>query len=199
MAASPAVSRFRIILWTLVAVAAIAATALFVLRPPAPPSGVTGIPFALESTKGGTFTEADLKGTPSLVFFGYTSCPDVCPTTMAESVEWKNELGLKPEQLRTIFVTVDPERDSKQALADYLAAFDPSIIGLVGTDAQTDVAKSSFGVMSEKAKPDANGNYEVNHTASVFLIDRNGAFQSTIGFGEDKTTTLAKIKRLVAG
>ena len=197
MAASPGVARFRIILWTLVAVAAIAATALFVLRPPVAPTGVTGKPFALESTKGGTFTDADLEGTPSLVFFGYTFCPDVCPTTMAESIEWKDELGLKPEQLRTIFVTVDPKRDTKSVLIDYLSAFDPSIIGLVGTPEQTEAAKASFGVLSENQAPDANGNYLVNHTASVFLIGKNGEFEGTIAYGEDKAAALAKIKRLV--
>ena len=104
MAASPTVARFRIILWTLVVVAALAATALFFFRPPVAPVGVVGTPFALASTKGGTFTQTDLKGTPSLVFFGYTFCPDVCPTTMAESVQWRDDLGIKPEQLRTIFV-----------------------------------------------------------------------------------------------
>jgi protein SCO1/2 len=84
--ASPAIARFRIVLWALVVIVAIGATALYIFRPPAPPVGVTGAPFTLESTKGGTFTQDDLKGTPSLVFFGYTFCPDVCPTTMAESV-----------------------------------------------------------------------------------------------------------------
>lgn len=132
--ASPAISRFRIVLWTLVVVAAIGATALYVFRPPAAPIGVTGAPFTLESTKGGSFTQDDLKGTPSLVFFGYTFCPDVCPTTMAESVEWRNELGLAPGQLRTIFVTVDPARDTTEKLRRSISA--PSMrtsVGLVGT------------------------------------------------------------------
>src|SRR3569623_392330 len=146
MATTPGIARFRIILWTLVVLVAIGATALYFLKPPVAPVGVTGTPFALESTKGGTFTQADLKGTPSLVFFGYTFCPDVCPTTMAESVAWRQELGLTAEQLRTIFVTVDPGRDSKQVLTDYLASFDSNIIGLVGNAAQPAAAKSSFGV-----------------------------------------------------
>jgi protein SCO1/2 len=197
MAASTAVSRFRILLWTLVVVAAIGATALFVLKPPTQPVGVTGTPFALETTSGQSFTQDDLKGTPSLVFFGYTFCPDVCPTTMAESVEWRNELGLSADQLRTIFVTVDPARDTKDALAEYLGAFDPTIIGLVGTPEQTEAVKASFGVMSENQKPDEDGNYLVNHTASVFLIGKDGRFEGTIAYGEDKATAEAKIKRLV--
>jgi len=199
MAASPSVARFRIILWTLVIVAAVAATALYVFRPPALPVGVTGTPFALNSTKGGTFTQDSLKGTPSLVFFGYTFCPDVCPTTMAESVQWKQDLGLKPEQLRTIFVTVDPKRDTAKVLSDYLGSFDPNIIGLVGDDDQTAKAKTSFGVFSENGTPDANGNYVVNHTASVFLMGKNGEFEGTIDYGEATQSAEAKIKRLVAG
>lgn len=199
MATSPFVARFRTVLWTLVVVAAIGATALYFLRPPAAPVGVVGTPFTLESTKGGTFGNADLKGTPSLVFFGYTFCPDVCPTTMAEAVEWKQELGLTNDKLRTIFVTVDPARDTKQVLTDYLGSFDPGIIGLVGTPEQTRAAKASFGVFSENGAPDANGNYTVNHTASLFLVGANGEYEGSIAYGEDKAAALAKIKRLVAG
>ena len=199
MAASPTVTRFRIILWTLVVVAALAATALYVFKPPAAPIGVTGTPFALDSTKGGTFSQADLKGTPSLVFFGYTFCPDVCPTTMAESVQWREDLGIKEEQLRTIFVTVDPERDTKAVLTSYLGAFDPNIIGLVGNADQTAAAKASFGVFSSNGDPDKTGGYLVNHTATVFLVGKNGEFEGTIDYGEDTKSAEAKIKRLIGG
>lgn len=194
---SRALQRFRMVLWILVAVAAIGATVLFVVRPPANPLAVTGKPFALESTAGGIFTEASLKGTPSLVFFGYTSCPDVCPTTLAETAAWTEQLGLTPEQLRTIFVTVDPDRDTKTVLADYLSAF-PGTIGLVGDATQTEAVKASFGVISEKGTPDATGFYLVNHTATLFLLDRNGAFEGTIAYGESSDTAVAKIKKLLA-
>jgi protein SCO1/2 len=96
-------------------------------------------------------------------------------------------------------VTVDPARDTQQVLTDYLGSFDPSIIGLVGTAEQTRAAKASFGVFSENGAPDANGNYAVNHTASLFLIGTNGEYEGSIAYGEDKATALAKIKRLVAG
>ena len=198
MATSPVIFRFRIILWTLVVLVAIGATALYFLRPPVVPIGVTGSPFALESTKGGTFTQADLKGTPSLVFFGYTFCPDVCPTTMADIVNWRGELGgLGPDKLRTIFVTVDPHRDTQQVLTDYLGSFDSNVIGLYGDDAATTAAKASFGVFSENGTPDKTGNYPVNHTADVFLIDASGHYQGTISYGEAKASALAKIKRLI--
>jgi len=194
---SRSLSRFRIILWTLVVVAALGATALFIFRPPTAPLAVTGKPFALESTLGGTFTEASLKGTPSLVFFGYTHCPDVCPTTLAESTAWKEELGLTADQLRTIFVTVDPKRDTKEVLTDYLSSF-PGTIGLVGDDTQTAAAKASFGAASETTEPDADGFYLVNHTASVFLINKNGSFEGTIAYGEAKDVAVGKIRKLLA-
>lgn len=194
---SPGLARFRMILWGLVVVAAIAATVIFLMRPPGGPLAVTGTPFSLQSTAGGTFTEKDLAGKPSLVFFGYTFCPDVCPTTLAESVAWKEALGVSDEELRTIFVTVDPERDTLQVLTDYLGAFDPDVIGLVGDETQTAAAKAAFGAMSEKAEADADGFYLVNHTASVFLVDANGRFQGTIAYGEAMDTAVGKIKRLM--
>jgi protein SCO1 len=194
---SPGLARFRMILWGLVVVAAIAATAIFVFRPPAGPLAVTGAPFALQSTEGGTFTEKDLVGKPSLVFFGYTFCPDVCPTTLAESVAWKESLGVSDDQLRTIFVTVDPERDTLEMVKDYLGGFDPDVIGLVGDDEQTAAAKAAFGAMSEKTEAEADGFYLVNHTASVFLIDREGRFQGTIAYGEAMDTAVGKIRRLM--
>jgi protein SCO1/2 len=193
---SPALARFRIVLWGLVVVAALGATAFYVFRPPASPLGLTGRPFTLETTTGETFTEANLSGAPSLVFFGYTFCPDVCPTTLAETVVWRQELGVTYGDLRTIFVTVDPERDTTQVLADYLGGFDPQVIGLVGTLEQTAAAKAAFGVMSEKSNPDDEF-YLVSHTASVFLVDKDGSFMGTISYGEAKDTAVAKIKRLI--
>jgi len=195
--ASPALQRFRLILWALVVLAAIGATVLFVFRPPTGPLAVTGRPFALESTTGGTFTEASLRGTPSLVFFGYTNCPDVCPTTLAESAVWKARLGLTDQQLRVIFITVDPARDTREVVADYLSPF-PGTIGLVGTPAQTADAEASFGAISELTEPKADGYYLVNHTASVFLINAQGRFEGTIAYGENTDTAVGKIERLIA-
>lgn len=196
---SKALRNFRIVLWVLVAVAAMGATALFFLKPPQRPLGLTGQDFALTSTKGGTFTEADLKGTPSLIFFGYTFCPDVCPTTLAETTAWRQQLGLSPDQLRIIFVTVDPERDTPDMVKSYVEGYDPSIIGLVGDQAETDKAKAAFGVFSEKAGDVDTDYYLVNHTALTFLIKGDGTFQGTIAYEEDGDTAKAKIKRLVEG
>src|SRR5690606_39239380 len=185
--------------WVLVAVAAIGATALFALRPPQRPLGVTGQDFSLVSSKGGTFTQDDLKGTPSLIFFGYTFCPDVCPTTLAETTAWRAQLGLTPEQLRIIFVTVDPERDTPEMVKDYVEGFDPSVIGLVGNLEETEKAKAAFGVFSEKAGELDTDYYLVNHTALTFLIKADGSFQGTIAYEEASDTALGKIERLVKG
>ena len=191
---------FRIILWTLVAIVALGATALYLGRPPQRSLGVTGQEFALNSTKGGAFTQDDLHGTPSLVFFGFTFCPDVCPTTLAETTAWREQLGLNADDLRIIFVTVDPERDSLDMVRDYVEGFDPSIIGLVGHDlTQTENVKRAFGVFSEKAGDPGDPHYLVNHTALTFLIDRNGQFEGTIAYEEAQETAIAKVKRLVEG
>lgn len=196
---SKGLRNFRIVLWALVVVAAIGATALYVFQPPKRPLGVTGQEFALTSTKGGTFTQDDLVGTPSLIFFGYTFCPDVCPTTLAETTAWRAQLGLDEDDLRIIFVTVDPERDSLELVKGYVEGFDPSIIGLVGDAAATEKAKAAFGAFSEKAGDVEGEFYLVNHTALTFLIDKNGQFQSTISYEEAQDTALAKVKRLVEG
>lgn len=189
---------FRLVLWALVAVAALGATWLFLYRPPQRPLGLNGQSFALASTQGGTFTEQDLVGTPTLIFFGYTFCPDVCPTTLAETTAWRAQLGLTPEDLRIVFVTVDPERDTLDMVKDYVEGFDPSVIGLVGDQAATEEVKAAFGVFSEKAGDVESEFYLVNHTALTFLIDRQGSFQGTVAYEEAQDTALAKVERLVA-
>ena len=192
---------FRIILWVLVAIVAIGATGLYLFRPPARPLGVTGQSFELASTEGGTFTQDSLKGTPSLIFFGYTFCPDVCPTTLAETTAWREQLGLTPDQLRIIFVTVDPARDTLEAVKGYVEGFDPSIIGLVGDETQTAAVKAAFGVLGERAEGFAADDpyYLVDHTALTFLIGADGAFEGTVAYEEPQETAIAKVKRLVEG
>ena len=200
MSTPKSLRNFRIVLWALVAIVAVAATALVVFRPPARPLGVTGQEFALNSTKGGAFTQDDLRGVPSLIFFGFTFCPDVCPTTLAETTALRAELGLTEEQLRIIFVSVDPERDTLEMVKSYVEGFDPSIIGLVGHDlTQTENVKKAFGVFSEKVGEPGDPYYLVNHTALTFLIDEQGSFEGTIAYEESHDTAVAKVKRLVEG
>ena len=190
-------SRLRFILWGMVLITGLAATAFYLISPPKPARIGFGSPFTLTSTTGETFTQDDLKGTPSLIFFGYTFCPDVCPTTLAESTGWRSALNLTPDDLRIIFVSVDPERDDLESLGKYLSAFGSPVIGLTGTDDQIDNVKRVFSVFSEKVDDPGASGYLINHTASVFLIDRDGGFIGTISFGEATATALEKVRRLV--
>src|SRR5690606_23269972 len=179
------------VLWMLVAVAAIGATWLYVFRPPQRPLGLNGQSFALSSTQGGTFTEKDLVGTPTLIFFGYTFCPDVCPTTLAETTAWRARLGLSDDDLRIIFVSVDPERDTVAKVKEYVEGFDESVVGLVAAGLeQNENIKRAFGVFSEKTGEPGDDFYLVNHTAMSFLLDKDGVFKSTIAYGEDSKSAL---------
>jgi len=187
---------FRTILWVLVGVVALAAAGLYFWRPPVP-AGLTGAPFTLEATTGGAFTEASFKGTPTALFFGYTFCPDVCPTTLAELTAIQQQLKLSPDKFRIVFATVDPDRDKLSVIKSYVSNFGPSVIGLTGTDAQVEQAKAAFGIYSKKGPDDGTGTYLVDHTATVFLLGKNGEFEGTIAYGEDHNTAVQKIQRLV--
>ncbi|UJQ95794.1 SCO family protein [Mariluticola halotolerans] len=189
-------ARLRFILWGLVVIVGLGATVLYLVRPPERPVGLYGGTFSLSATTGGTFTQNDLKGVPSLIFFGYTYCPDVCPTTLAESTGWRQRLNLTPDGLRIIFVTVDPERDTLEALTTYLSGFGGQVIGLTGTEAEVEATKKAFGVISEKVENESSTEYLVNHTASVFMIDADGRFDGTIAYGEPTDTALAKVSKL---
>lgn len=194
---SRGVMQLRLILWALVLVAGVGATLLYVVRPPERPVGLFGGAFELQSTLGGDFNQDDLVGAPSLMFFGFTFCPDVCPTTLFETTSWREDLGLSPDELRLIFASVDPERDTLEALALYLTAFDTPIIGLTGSIENVENAKKAFGVYSAKVDDPSSTEYLVDHTASVFLIGADGRFEGTISYGEDRETALAKIRKLL--
>ncbi|HVW91813.1 MAG TPA: SCO family protein [Devosia sp.] len=190
---------FRIVLWIAVAVVALGAGAMLIVTRTQQNStlaGLTGAPFTLESTAGGEFTQASFNGTPTLLFFGYTFCPDVCPTTLAELTAARQQLGISPDKLRIVFATVDPARDTLSQLKSYLSNFSGSVIGLTGTQAQVDQAKAAFGIYSQKGQDDGSGNYTVDHTASVFMLGKQGEFEGTLAYGEDPSDMKAKIKRL---
>lgn len=197
MASTAALRRFRLILWVLVAVAAIGATILFVTVPPKGTSGIGQGSYSLVDQNGTTVTEAVFKGHPSLLFFGYTHCPDVCPTTLADMANWFQQLGPDARNLKAYFVTVDPERDTPQVLKAYTEWVGDRLSALGGDRAEVDKAIKAWGVVAEKVPGSAPDDYTMNHTASVFLLDADGRFQSTIAYQEDSKTALAKIRRLV--
>ena len=175
---------------------------------PQPPAGgfkgvdITGANYAkalsLPDTQGKLRSIAEFKGKAVVVFFGYTQCPDVCPTTMAELAQVKKLLGPEGEKLQPLFVTIDPERDTPEFLADYMKSFDKRIIGLTGTREQVALIAKGYRVIYEKV-PGSGGDYSMNHTATVYLFDAAGNFSGTLAYQEAEANQRAKLKRLVGG
>lgn len=191
-------SRLRLIAWSLVMVAAIAATIGIAFQRNNPGLGgeLGGGQYVLADQRGNPVDQSIFTGHPSLLFFGYTHCPDVCPTTMAEMANWFETLGPDAGDLRAFFVTVDPERDTPEVLGDYVSWVSDRITGLTGDRAQIDKVIAAWHVVAQKV-PSSDGSYTMNHTASIFLLDAKGQFVGTIAYQEDSTTALAKIRRLV--
>jgi protein SCO1 len=162
---------------------------------PAPLSASIGGPFSLTAHTGARVDSATLKGKPFLVFFGFTFCPDVCPTTLLDLTNLIKDLGPDADRLGYYFITVDPERDTVPQLRSYLSSFDPRITGLVGTpDELANVAKAYRAIY--KRVPTKDG-YTMDHSASVYLMDAQGRFSGTIDYQESQATALAKLKRLL--
>ncbi len=149
------------------------AAAWIALRPPATPASLIGGPFHLETGDGKPFSDADVRGKPFLVYFGYTHCPDVCPTTLAQISDVLARLPEKP--IRVLFVTVDPERDTPKSMADYVSSFDPRIVGLSGGVAEIAAMERAYRVYARKA-PTRDGDYSMDHSSVVYLMDASGRF-----------------------
>lgn len=157
-----------------------------------------GGPFRLTDQNGRAVTDKDLLGKPSLVFFGFTYCPEVCPTTLLHMTAWLKKLGPDGDKLNAIYVTVDPERDTPAQLKQYLSAFDPRIRGLTGTPAQvTDITKAYRAYY--KRVPLENGDYTMDHSTMVYMMDAAGSFVGPIGYGEPDAQVMPLLRDLVAG
>ncbi len=189
-------ARFRMVLWVLVAIAAVGATAIYLTAPPrGPGSGIGGGNYALVDGAGQPLGPSMLEGQPSLMFFGYTHCPDVCPTTMAEMTTWFEALGPSAANLRAYFVTVDPERDTPEIVGDYVGWTNGLVTGVTGDPAEIKKLVDAWGVYHEKVGEGSD--YLVNHTASVFLVNARGGFEGTIAYGENSDTAVQKIRKLL--
>lgn len=138
------------------------------------PSSIGGS-FRLTDQNGRTVTDADFKGKPFLVFFGFTHCPDVCPTALFDMSEAFRRLGPDAEKMSALFISVDPERDTPEKLKDYLQSFHPRISALTGTQAEIDAVTKAYKVYAKKVPLDG-GEYTMDHTAIVYLMDRDGHF-----------------------
>ena len=156
--------------------------------------------FSLLSHEGVAITNADLIGRPTAIYFGFTWCPDICPTTLSQLADAKASLIAdnvpQAEQLQIVFFTVDPERDTVHQLSEYLTLFDADITGITGPVADIMAAVSRFGVFAQKVAT-SDEDYQVDHSASVYLYDRKGQFIGTISPAEPAEMGLAKLERLV--
>ena len=153
---------------------------------------------ALPDVNGQPRTLGDFKGKVTVVFFGYTQCPDVCPTTMAELAQVKKSLGPDGDKLQAVFVTIDPERDTPEILKSYMASFDPSFIALRGSLAQTEAAAKEFKVFYAKVPGKVEGTYTMDHTAGSYVIDAKGNLRLFERYGADSDALAADVKTLIA-
>jgi protein SCO1/2 len=157
------------------------------------PSSVGG-PFELVDQDGKTVTDKDFRGKPFLVFFGFTHCPDICPTTLFEVSEVFNRLGKDADKASAIFVTVDPERDTPEKLKLYLSSFHPRISALSGSDAQIEAIKKAYFVYAKRV-PLEGGSYTMDHTSVVYLMDKEGKFIAPFNLKRDADTAAADLRR----
>jgi len=192
----------KIVLLGLIAAVAIAAAiginlALAYLPPAGGSSGSAEIggPFVLVDDTGKEVTQATLAGKPSVIYFGYTFCPEVCPTTLANLSHWIRDLGPEADKLNYVFVTVDPEKDTPKVMHQYVASFDKRIRGFTGTPAQIAKIAKEYRVYYKRI-PTKDGGYVMDHTAFLYLMNAQGDFVGTIDYQEKDSSALSKLKRL---
>jgi len=159
----------------------------------APQTAAIGGPFRLTNQNGTTVTEQDLKGAPFLVFFGFTHCPEVCPTTLFEISEIFRKLGPDADRARAVFVTIDPERDTPGALKDYLSSFDPHMVGLTGDAAEIAAVAKAYRVYYKKVPLEQD--YTMDHTTIVYLMDKEGRFVSPFSLKRTADAAAADLRR----
>jgi protein SCO1/2 len=200
----------RVILWSLVGVAALAFAGLLLMRPEEPqttsradpgmPGFTIGAPFTLTDADGKAFNSAQaLAGRPYAMFFGFTNCPDVCPNTLGKLAKLRGELGQGDRAVDIVFVSVDPKRDTPAVVRDYVGLFGTPIIGLTGTEEQVAaVAKSHAIYQARIPNKEAPGGYTVDHGSQVLLFGKDGKFVSTIAQEEGDAPAVDKLRRITA-
>jgi protein SCO1/2 len=161
-----------------------------------PPAVELGGPFTLVDQNGKTVTERDFRGKPTVLFFGFTYCPEVCPTTLADLTADLKALGPDAAKLNVIYVTVDPLRDTQKQMRTYLTAFDPRIRGLTGTPAQIAQIAKEYDVYYQKV-PLEGGSYTMDHSAGIYLIDRHGRFEGMMTYQDPQAEALTKLRTLI--
>ena len=161
-----------------------------------PNSGIGG-PFTLIASDGKAFTQANLAGKPYVIYFGFTRCPEVCPTTLAKLARLRTRLGKDGDKFAILFVSVDPGHDKPADIGRYVTLFGTPIIGLTGTDAQLAAIEKAYGVYVAKVQQ-PGGDYTIDHSTGVYLMGADGQFQTLLDHDESDEASLAKLKQLVA-
>ncbi|MBO0663440.1 SCO family protein [Jiella sp. CQZ9-1] len=186
----------RASLWAMVLLIAGALTFLYVdmSNRGAAADGAYGTPFTLVDQNGKTFSSKELAGKPYALFFGYTHCPDVCPTTLFELASRRQKIETRGGEFGIVFISIDPERDTPAILKDYVNAVDPHIIALTGKSA--DIAKVAKGWGAYYRKQGTGEDYLMDHTATTFLIDAKGDLAGTLAYGEDPKAVTGKLDKL---
>ena len=194
---------FRFTLWAAVglAIAVVGAMVWTLNQPGQKNASVTGAPtlgapFSLVEANGEPITERAFAGRPTALFFGFTQCPEVCPVSLYEVSTLMDELGAERRDLQAFFISVDPERDTPEVLESYISPFAENIRGITGDLPGILALAKAWGIHVEKL-PLADGDYTVDHTASVILVDRAGKFRGTIAYRENHETALEKLKLIV--
>ncbi|WP_243369760.1 SCO family protein [Microvirga solisilvae] len=173
-------------------------TALFIFQPATQQAlgkVPIGGPFRLTSHEGKPFTDADLKGKPFAVFFGFTHCPEVCPTTLYDLTQDLESLGKDSDKLRVAFISVDPEQDTPELMKTYLSSFDPRIVGLTGTNEEIAAVAKAYKIYYRKVPTDSG--YTMDHSATIFLMDSKGDFYGTSNFQETAEIRRKKLQQLI--
>jgi protein SCO1 len=181
----------------LVSALALLATVLLLLPGPQQSASKVPIggPFRLTSHEGRTFTDEDLKGKPFAVFFGFTHCPEVCPTTLYDLTQDLEALGKDADKMRVAFITVDPAQDTPELMKTYLGSFDPRIVGLTGTEEEIAAVAKAYKIYYRKV-PTESG-YTMDHTATILLMDSRGEFYGTSNFQESQEVRREKLRKLI--
>ncbi|SER53631.1 SCO family protein [Rhizobium sp. NFR03] len=193
----------RIVLWIAVLVTASALgflTYKMTETKEATAGGPFGVPFTLVAQNGQPITEKALTGRPSAVFFGFTHCPEVCPTTLFEMNGWLAKVDPDNTKLNAFFVTVDPERDTPEILGQYVSNVSSRVTAISGAPDKVMEMVKGFRVYAKKVPLDAqkpDGDYTMDHSASVFLLDAEGRFRGTIAYGENTDTAVQKLENLI--
>ena len=187
----------RFILWGLVCVVlAVIAIQLWGGRQQTPQTFQPD--FALQDGNGQTHTMADFRGKFTLVFFGFTNCPDVCPTTMSEVAQVMDDLDADADRVQPLFISIDPERDRRQGLTEYVAAFHPAILGLSGDDAATKDAANSFKIyFGREEDTSAHDGYTMSHSPGLFLIGPDGEWLRQFAYETPAAEILAAIEERI--